>query len=513
MKRIVSLIALLGTFILGCAQHPEGYYQDAEGCKGADLKTALFTVIDEHEVRTYKELWTDMQSTDAREDGSLWDMYSSTTHYTFIEDQCGNFTQEGSCYNREHSFPKSWFHDDESSPMYTDLFHLYPVDGWVNNMRSNLPFGETANPSKTSGEGYSKVGPSCISGYSKKVFEPADEYKGDFARTYFYMATRYEDEIATWTSDMLGGDRYQAFTPWALEMLLRWSKEDPVSEKETKRNDAVYAIQGNRNPYIDFPGLEQYVWGTKTSTPFDPQNYVNGWEGSEDEDDEGETPVIPDDGDGENGDDADGLQLYRKVSHQDALESGRYYLIVCEDYQRAAGAQGNNIRTYADITFSEDGSVSSNVNSEGMPYEFRLGGNETGYTLYDTTTQTYLALTSNDNKLHLLQDTSTDQAWWSITVSESHTLITSRAYPDRSIQYNTSAPRFACYKGTQQDVSLYVNIDGLDDIPTVTGHEANGMRIYSMDGKPVRDDIRCKSDLKDLKPGIYIIGTTKCLIR
>ena len=243
------------------------------GKKGAAVKTALMGAIDGHTQRTYKQLWTDFRTTDCRPDGKVWDMYSSVTNYVFGTDQnTGSFKVEGDNYNREHSMPKSWF--NEGYPMYTDLFHLYPTDSYINNMRSNYPFGEVNTIKKQSEGGFSKLGTCAVSGYSGTVFEPADEYKGDFARTYFYMATRYESQIATWKSDMLAGNAYPAFTQWAVTMLLKWHREDPVSEKEIKRNEAVYTIQKNRNPYIDYPVLAEFVWGELTKVSVDISKLV-----------------------------------------------------------------------------------------------------------------------------------------------------------------------------------------------------------------------------------------------
>ena len=176
-----------------------------------------------------------------------------------MDQNTGGGGREGADYNREHSMPKSWFHD--GYPMYTDLFHLYPTDSYINNMRSNYPFGEVGTVTKQSSGGFSKLGKSSVSGYSGTVFEPNDEYKGDFARTYFYMVTRYENNVAGWSSDMLGKNAYPAFTDWALGVLLKWHRQDPVSEKEINRNNAVYGIQKNRNPYIDYPVLAEFVWG------------------------------------------------------------------------------------------------------------------------------------------------------------------------------------------------------------------------------------------------------------
>lgn len=256
------------------AQPPAGYYDPASGKTGAELKTALKQIIDNHTQLTYSELWNAFYDTDDKPNGKVWDMYSDIPggtppyEYTFGSDQCGNYSGEGSCYNREHSMPKSWFND--GYPMYTDLFQVVPTDGYVNNKRGNYPFGEVGNATWTSLNG-SKVGSSDYPGYSGVVFEPIDEYKGDFARGYLYMATRYEDQIAGWNSDMLNGTSYPVFTTWALEMLIEWHTNDPVSEKETERNDAIYAYQNNRNPYIDHPEYVLQVWGNTPPVVFESE--------------------------------------------------------------------------------------------------------------------------------------------------------------------------------------------------------------------------------------------------
>ena len=250
------------------------YYQMADGTMGSELKTAMASIINTHTTLAYSDLWECFKTTDMRSDGKVWDMYSSVTNYTFGTDQStGSSTKEGDDYNREHSFPKSWFSSEY--PMYTDLMHIVPTDSYVNNRRGNYPFGETEGGTYMSADGFSKVGTCTTSGYAGTVFEPADEYKGDFARIYFYMVTCYEDKVSDWSCDMLSGDAYPALSEWALDMLLRWASEDPVSEKETDRNEAVYLLQGNRNPYVDYPGLEQYVWGSLTATAFSYDNYVD----------------------------------------------------------------------------------------------------------------------------------------------------------------------------------------------------------------------------------------------
>ncbi|MCX6328589.1 MAG: endonuclease [Bacteroidia bacterium] len=246
---------------------PPGYYSSAEGLTGTALQQALHDIIDNHTVVSYADLWTYFQSTDKKSNGKVWDMYSDIPsgtpayEFVFITNQCGSYNSEGDCYNREHSFPNSWF-GGEVYPMYSDLFHLYPTDGWVNNKRSNYPFGETNSATWTSTNG-SKLGTCSVSGYSGTVFEPIDDYKGDFARSFFYMAVRYYGEDSGWPSesDMVTGSQPKT---WSMNMLMEWDQGDPVSQKEKDRNEAVYLIQGNRNPFIDNASYANLIWGTQS---------------------------------------------------------------------------------------------------------------------------------------------------------------------------------------------------------------------------------------------------------
>jgi endonuclease I len=275
MKWIKYILVFLAISAYG--QVPPGYYDSAEGLSGQQLRTALHDIIDDHQAQSYSSLWTWFQTTDDRPDGKVWDMYSDVPggspaySYTFGSDQCGSYGSEGDCYNREHSFPSSWFND--ATPMITDLFHIYPTDGYVNGMRSNYPFGEVASPSWTSTNG-SKLGNCSFPGYSGTVFEPVDGYKGDFARSYFYMVTRYMDLVDGWSSDMLSGDD---LAQWAKQMLVQWDSEDPVSQKEIERNNTVYQIQENRNPYIDHPEYVGMIWGSAAGVKDHKENPVKIW--------------------------------------------------------------------------------------------------------------------------------------------------------------------------------------------------------------------------------------------
>jgi len=274
MKKFLLTQLWVFVSIITFAQIPSGYYDSADGEIGYSLKTALHNIIDDHTDQGYSALWTLYYTSDERADGKVWDMYSDCD-LTFGTDQDNGSggTTECDKYNREHSFPKSWFND--GSPMINDPFHVVPTDKKVNSERGSLAYGEVSSASYTSLNG-SKVGSNSLAGYTGTVFEPIDEYKGDFARGYFYMATRYEDVVAGWENHASGGDAMldgssdQVFEIWALDMLISWHELDPVSQKEIDRNDAIYDYQGNRNPFIDHPEWVGCIWENECSTSSSP---------------------------------------------------------------------------------------------------------------------------------------------------------------------------------------------------------------------------------------------------
>jgi len=265
MKKIFLTLIFSPVFFI--AQIPTGYYNSAQGLSGNNLKIALYNIIKNHNQQSYAALWTAFQTTDAKTNGKVWDIYSHNPtgpqpyEYTFVSDQCGNYNSEGDCYNREHTWPQSWF-NSEAGPV-SDLFHIYPTDGEVNGKRSNYPYGNVSNPSWTSMNG-GKLGPCTNAGYNQTVFEPINEYKGDLARSYFYMSTRYYSEDGNWsTSD---ATNKAIILPWQMNVLLAWHHQDPVSQKEIARNNAIYSsYQNNRNPYIDHPQWADSVWASGIS--------------------------------------------------------------------------------------------------------------------------------------------------------------------------------------------------------------------------------------------------------
>ena len=268
MKKTLFLLVSLSIALSVMAQAPSNYYNSANGLSGNALKLALHNIIKGHTSISYSATMDAFWSTDNKGNGVVWDMYSDrpggTPPYVYHlgQDNCGSYDSEGDCYNREHSWPQSWFGTDATAK--TDLHHLFPTDGFVNNKRGNFPFGEVRSASWTSQNG-SKLGTCKTSGYSGTVFEPIDEYKGDFARALMYMSVRYYTEDASWsTSDMTTKSEIK---PWAIQLLMRWNEDDPVSQKEINRNNAIYSqYQHNRNPFVDHPEYARMIWDPTWNT-------------------------------------------------------------------------------------------------------------------------------------------------------------------------------------------------------------------------------------------------------
>jgi endonuclease I len=281
---LTTSLSSTATTTQGGSGIPPGYYDLAAGKACADLKTALFNITTTGMTpRTYASLWEQYPISDvkSREKGNgsatvIWDIYSDIPgpnndpyNYTPVTQQCGNYSVEGDCYNREHSVPQNWYGASANSGSIgpeSDYHHVFPTDGKVNNYRGNFIFGEVTNPTLTSLNG-SKLGPVAVGGLTGTAFEPINEYKGDVARAFLYFVTRYQNNMPGWPGGTSGT---QAFDPTTypsvdipyLKLMLKWHNQDPVSQKETDRNNAAYIYQGNRNPFVDHPEYADLVWNS-----------------------------------------------------------------------------------------------------------------------------------------------------------------------------------------------------------------------------------------------------------
>jgi endonuclease I len=253
---------------------PDCPYEALEGLTSKELRESLHEEIKDHTVLTYKQIRGDQAEVDVHENGKIWDMYSA---YEFnLSDYCHDIDViAGECYNREHILPKSWWGYSEANeandPMYTDLHHVISTDAVANDTRSNYIYDEVKNATWTNNLG-SKLGTS-MNWYNQTAFEPVDEYKGDIARVYFYMLTCYMDQNFAVNAK---GKKYFSYTngvcefqPQALALMLKWHRQDPVSEKEVVRNAKVADLQGNVNPFVVEPDLVEYIWGTMKGKAYD----------------------------------------------------------------------------------------------------------------------------------------------------------------------------------------------------------------------------------------------------
>lgn len=284
-KFLFYTILFCGTAATAGAQIPNGYYNAAAGYTGYPLKTRLSGIISQgHIDHGYGSLYTGYQSTDVdryyEQDSTLLDIYSEKTagadayfySTTQTSDRCGNYNSEGDCYNREHIVPQSLF--NSNSPMKNDIQFVIPTDGFVNGKRANFPYGKVNSPTWTSSNG-SKLGANSTAGYSGTAFEPIDEFKGDVARATFYFVTRYQGGIPSFgQGNILDGTTTRGLQQWYADLLLQWHHQDPVSQREMDRNNAAYAYQGNRNPYIDHPEYVDCIWGNTNCAPDTPTGIV-----------------------------------------------------------------------------------------------------------------------------------------------------------------------------------------------------------------------------------------------
>lgn len=292
MKKFLIIVLCFIPLWLMAESMPEGYYDKAEGKADAELKAWLRECIRKHDVIDYgsgsNSSWYVFYYSDQNEDGECMDMYCDTWQ---------KFTSPGAVVsgcNIEHSFAKSWWGGKKSDP-YKDCYHLNPSNSTANSSRSNYPLGVPEKDFKPQSEtGSLRVGKRWHEGLQMYhyVFEPKDEYKGDFARAYFYMATCYGHDLEGNVPDLppydkkkewgwrldnddvgskfaMQNDNYLEFQDWEIDVLITWHRFDPVSEKELNRMDAVSDFQHNRNPFIEYPCLAEYIWGNRKGQKVD----------------------------------------------------------------------------------------------------------------------------------------------------------------------------------------------------------------------------------------------------
>ncbi len=476
------------------------YYRNANGKSAASLKTALYSIIKNPSVTSYDGLYEGYKKTDTRPDGYVRDWYSKTTNYRHVTDKAGSYNKEGDCYNREHSVPQSWF---DINAMKSDIVHVLPTDGYVNNRRSNYPFGEVGSATYTSNGGYCKLGSCKTQGYSGTVFEPGDDIKGDIARIYFYVVTCYEEKAKGWGHSVFSTSTYPGLEKWTLDMFIRWAKNDPVDSVETARNNAVMEVQGNRNPYVDFPGLEQYVWGLYTEVPLNVDEYVDPFTGDiPDNPDNPDNPSVNPPVDSIIPTHADG-SYYARVKTTPEDWSGTY-LIVNEKNSVALNGtlieidMANNFIT---VTIENDTIA---VNEETEKAEFEVTSYGQGYVFLGKSGRFMGTLTA-DNKITTSGEDSPIVNY--ITLTDDGVNIKSEY--NTYLRYNESGKRFRYYKkSSQQPIALYRR--SVNEEPIVDGIE--GLKAKDKGQKDIYDLAGRRLNVVT-RPGLYIVGGKKQYIK
>ena len=265
-SKVLFLIIVLCSSLLA----QEQYYRKAEGLRGTQLKEALHDLIQPSYVLAYGggvgKTWTGFWYTDQMENMQVRDRYSNVVRYLNPD------MSAVSNMNIEHIWANSWWGHIKNNA-YCDLFNLYPADATANGRKSNNPIG-IVDGTVSYTNGVTKVGKSSSYRADSLItaWEPADQWKGDFARTYFYMATCYSHMTSLWTTTegllTIDPNSPLLMRPWVYNLMLEWAEADPLDEIEQQRCDAIYEIQGNRNPFVDYPELCYYIWGNKSDEQF-----------------------------------------------------------------------------------------------------------------------------------------------------------------------------------------------------------------------------------------------------
>lgn len=483
-----------------------GYYSSITNTSsGTTLASSLHSLISSNtKAISYSNLYTQAYPTTDVLPGTnvVWDIYSNQI-YDLKKDTGSSASSEGSGFNREHTVPQSWF--AKATPMVSDIYHIYPTDVYVNNQRSSYMYDDVSSASKTFSNG-SKLGTGTIYS-SKTTFEIADEYKGDIARGYFYMAIRYSDKIASWSAGEVKNvfsSSYPYLTQNAIKVFTKWAHEDPVSDKEMLRNEATYALQNNRNPFIDHPEWVDTIWSnnyvdSETKTEYSLSdvksaissltssssealvystynkycrltvedkakvtndttlfNYVKAKSGTTMNLDSywdnvistynstyggGSTmPPVVEDNN------------YSLVTSASALKAGDKLILSYKDGSVALSkTQNTSNRGYTSVSISNNTISSPSSSVEVVTLE---NGSTSGSFRFKASSGSYLTIPSDANKLTSTTSLS-NKCDWVISITNGVAKIQNVAYSQRFLEYNTTNKVFAGYKGTQKDISLF----------------------------------------------------------
>lgn len=487
MNKRIFFVVLFVALIASQLRAQSSYYSAIDGVRGgAQLKDALYNLIKNHSIIDYgsgeNSTWWAFYVTDALPGTQkrVADMYSSTKRY---------FGERGASVKDmhiEHSVPKSWWGGDTNDAYY-DLHHLNPSDATANMRKSNHPLGKLLSVTWTNS--VSSIGEALVDGSPQTAFEPADEYKGDFARTYMYMFTCYQNLNWEYTYMNYAKSSYPTLKKWAVELLLEWHTKDPVSEKEILRNNAVYSIQNNRNPFVDYPNLAYYVWG-------DSVDYIYN------------VKELPDAGN-DNDDAVATGGSYVLVNSVSDLEIGST-IIIANGGNAISTTQKTNNRAVAAVTVSGKYITGTADNVQTILLE---KGYADGTFAFNVGNGYLCASSSTLNQLTTSSVLDANSSWRIAFAADGAATIVAQGENTRnSLRYNSASKLFSCYASGQQPVYIYVEYSDTTGVEQVMNDDGV-VDVYSVAGVLVRKGVKRDEALKGLARGVYMINNKKFLVK
>lgn len=476
------------------------YASSLNGLKKEQLKEALHKLMDKKKVLPYggggKGTWWGFWYSDRDpQTNECYNRYSDKKFYF----ESTNTGKSIAGMNIEHSFPKSWW-GGHKNDAWCDLYNLYPSDSHANSSKSNYVMGVVVNVKEEAGAGYDKVGTGYADGRLVNMWEPGDRFKGEFSRSYMYMATTYQNlSFVSEGANQLQTGAYPTLKKWSSDLFRQWSKNDRVDEMEIKRNEAVYKIQNNRNLFIDYPNLAEYVWGDSMDVEFNPYRSITT--ASDDARYTGviapEDPVTPDNP-------VVTPQGGTFVKTTTAPVAGKRYVLVANtgsNFVIASTLKGKSFG-YLPTKGITDNNEKVNVADDQSVLTLEQG--TTGFYIKDANDKYF----GQEDKYKTVQFVTKDKAveWTLEPKSDGTFTITSST--GHVLQYDTKYKTFGAYKPASANgiyPMLYVEdkTAGIGTIWTVTTTDE---AVYNLQG------VRMPADAQ-LAPGIYIRGGKKFIVR
>ncbi|MBF1634209.1 MAG: endonuclease [Prevotella sp.] len=476
------------------------YASSLQGLKKEQLKAALHKLMDKKKVLPYggggKGTWWGFWYSDRDpQTNECYNRYSDKKFYF----ESTNTGKSIAGMNIEHSFPKSWW-GGKKNDAWCDLYNLYPSDSQANSSKSNFVMGVVVNVKEEAGVGYDKVGTGYADGQLVKMWEPGDRFKGEFSRSYMYMATTYQNlSFVSEGAKQLETGAYPTLKKWSSDLFRQWSKNDRVDEMEIKRNEAIYKIQGNRNLFIDYPNLAEYVWGDSMDVEFNPYRSITT--ASDDARYTGviapEDPVTPDNP-------VVTPQGGTFVKTTTAPVAGKRYVLVAKTGSNFVIVSTLKGKPYGYLPTKSITDNNEKVNVADDQSVLTLEQGTTGFYIKDANDKYF----GQEDKYKTVQFVTKDKAVeWTLEPKADGT-FTITSSTGHVLQYDTKYKTFGAYKPASANgiyPMLYVE-DTTAGIGTVWTVTTTDDAVYNLQG------VRMPADTQ-LAPGIYIRGGKKFVVR